>query len=462
MANEEHLQILRQGVGVWNNWRHDNPSVNIDFIGEDLTRVNLTEVNLRDANLRAVDFTESNLTRAKLTEADLTRATFTRANLRGVDLSKAELDGANFAEANLMNSNLTESILTRADLSKAELGGADFIGAILRGADLSEADLSGAGLTKANLRGTNFTGAILRGTDLSEADFTRATFRGADLRNADFTGANLTEVDLRDADLSEADLTRAILIWANLTGANLTGATLNTAVLVGTRLYDADLSDCRVFGISAWKLSLGGTIQSNLIITDYGEPIVTVDNLEVAQFVYLLLHNEKLRDVINTIANKAVLILGRFTLPERKEILDGLRDTLRAKGFVPIVFDFEKATERDFTETIKVLVGMSLFVIADITNPKSTPLELQATVPDYMIPFVPIIQKGENPFAMFLDLQQKYHWVLEARQYENRDQLIDLLEVFIIKPALDKHNELMKLKNAQLRMIDLADFAPQQ
>jgi hypothetical protein len=45
-----------------------------------------------------------------------------------------------------------------------------------------------------------------------------------------------------------------------------------------------------------------------LIITPPDEPVVTVDNLEVAQFVYLLLNNEKIRDVINTIGEKGVLI----------------------------------------------------------------------------------------------------------------------------------------------------------
>src|SRR5215207_2029801 len=34
-----------------------------------------------------------------------------------------------------------------------------------------------------------------------------------------------------------------------------------------------------------------------------GEPEITVDNIEVAQFVYLLLHNEKIRDVIDTITS---------------------------------------------------------------------------------------------------------------------------------------------------------------
>jgi len=39
------------------------------------------------------------------------------------------------------------------------------------------------------------------------------------------------------------------------------------------------------------------------------EPRITIDNIEVAQFIYLLLHNEKIRDVIDTITSKAVLIL---------------------------------------------------------------------------------------------------------------------------------------------------------
>lgn len=48
-------------------------------------------------------------------------------------------------------------------------------------------------------------------------------------------------------------------------------------------------------------------------------------DLETAHFVYVLLHNEKLRQVIDTACRKAVLLLGRFTA-ERKAALDGLRD----------------------------------------------------------------------------------------------------------------------------------------
>jgi hypothetical protein len=61
-------------------------------------------------------------------------------------------------------------------------------------------------------------------------------------------------------------------------------------------------------------------------------------------------------------------------------VLDGIREELRRRDWVPILFDFDKPTQRDFTETILTLAGLARFVIADITNPKSSPLELQATV----------------------------------------------------------------------------------
>jgi hypothetical protein len=133
-----------------------------------------------------------------------------------------------------------------------------------------------------------------------------------------------------------------------------------------------------------------------------------------AQFVYLLLHNEKIRDVIDTIGKKGVLLLGRFT-EGRMVVLERLRQKLRGLGFVPMVFNFDKPETKDFTETVRLLANLSHFVIVDITNPRSAPLELQATVPDYMVPFVPTLQEGEEPFSMFVDLQNKYDWVLSNR-----------------------------------------------
>ena len=296
--------------------------------------------------------------------------------------------------------------------------------------------------------------------DLTEAILHRAELNDVSFYLANLSGAELTEASLRNADLggtnlSNANLSGADIRWANISEANLNGAKLNGANLVGSNLSethfeDADLTGCQVYAISAWNLTINeNTKQSNLIITRPDESTVTVDNIKVAQFIYLILKNEEIRNVINTLTSKTVLILGRFSIPERKIILDSLRNKLREFDLLPIVFDFDRPTDRDFTETIKTLAGMCYFVIADVTNPKSSPLELQATVPDYQIPFVPIIQEGERPFAMMANLQTKYSWVLDTISYDSLDTLIEILKPYIIDPAIRKHDE-MKLIKARI------------
>ena len=308
------------------------------------------------------------------------------------------LNEANLLRANLSGANLIDAILVRALLS----------GAILSGANLLRANLSGAMLNRANLRGANLSGAHLSGANLSEA--------------------KLCSASLINASLSNTDLT------------------------------DADLTGCSVYGVSAWGLKLSPrTKQQNLVITPPDEPEVILDNIEVAQFVYLLLHNEKIRDAIDTIGKKGVLLLGRFT-GGRIAVLESLRDELRKRGFLPIVFNFDKPETKDFTETVMLLAGMSRFVIVDITNPRSAPLELQATVPDYMIPFVPIIQEGELPFAMFKDLWIKYEWVLKPISYASPVELVQGLDKGIVEPALAKFKELMKKKADEMTITPMRDI----
>jgi hypothetical protein len=129
-----------------------------------------------------------------------------------------------------------------------------------------------------------------------------------------------------------------------------------------------------------------------------------------------------------------VLLLGRFT-EGRIAVLERLREELRKRDFLPMVFNFDKPDVKNFTETVRLLAGLSHFVIADITKPRSTPLELQATVPECMIPFVPILEKGEEPFAMFRDLWIQYReWVFAPIRYPSVDRLMEVLDVEIIHP----------------------------
>lgn len=364
MANQEHHDILKQGVEVWNKWRKTHPEIQPD---------------LRDATL---------------------------------------------------------------------------VGVTLKGANLRDVDLSGA-----NLRGVNLSNAILVRADLHGANLSRATLVKANLSEALLNEAYLVGSILRDATLVRTNFSDATLSHANLSGADLSHASLNRAILVQTNLHKATLTNCRVYGTAVWDVNVTEAAQSDLIITDpySNDPTITVDDLEVAQFVYLLLNNQKIRDVINTIGQKGVLILGRFS-EERKIVLDALREKLRTLNFLPIVFDFERSAERDFTETIMTLAGLSCFIIVDITNPKSSPLELQATVPNYMIPFVPIIQGGEQPFSMFRDLKGKYDWVLDILEYDTPSNLIEGLEKAVVKPALEMRDVLLSKKLEQLRTRHIGDY----
>src|SRR5205823_9318442 len=173
-----------------------------------------------------------------------------------------------------------------------------------------------------------------------------------------------------------------------------------------TNCTKATLTDCIVYGVSTWYVELQEAEQNNLVITDISQPTVTVDNLEMAQFVYLLLHNEKIRDVIDTITSKVVLILGRFT-PERKVVLDTIREELRKRDYSPVVFDFERPVSKDLTGTVQTLANMARFVVVDLTDPSSVPHELAMLVPGTVVPVQPIVLEGRPEYAMFVDLKQR-------------------------------------------------------
>jgi uncharacterized protein YjbI with pentapeptide repeats len=381
LADKKQLAVLLQGPGAWNDWRKQNSNVPVDLSG-----ANLAGMDLRGADLGGLD--------VDLTGADFTGGNFSKANLNGATLIRAKLSGQHtlFIETSLINANLSE----------AEGRGACFVLANLSGAALVQADFSGAQLSKATLLG------------------------------ACLNGANLLKANLFHADLYGADFT----------GATLTGANLFAANLVRTNFTGADLTGCRVYGISAWSLKLEGAVQEALIITTDEEPEITVDNLEVAQFIYLLLTNEKIRDVIDTITSKAVLILGRFT-PERKAVLDALREELRKRDRTPIVFDFAQPKSKNVTDTVKLLAQLARYIIVDLSDPNSAPYELAVILGLGLdsTPVVPIIVSEQRPFPMLEDVLRK-PWSTPLVRYQDLYEIRANLDEMLIKIAEAKVREL--------------------
>ena len=220
-------------------------------------------------------------------------------------------------------------------------------------------------------------------------------------------GASLSGANLNQADLSRANLSGAELFEANLNGANLFEANLNQAKLIKADLIGVNLS--KAYPVEA----LNG---ANLSGAD----------LSWAEF----------RRIIDTITSKVVLILGRFT-DNRKAVLDALREELRKRNYLPILFDFEVPATRDITETISLLARMARFVVADITDAKSIPQELAVIVPDLpSVPVQPLLLEGSAEYGMFEHFK-KYPWVLETYRYASSERLIAGLAEHVIDPAED-------------------------
>ncbi len=294
-------------------------------------------------------------------------------------------------------------------------------------------DLSRANLPRAQLRAANLQQAILNNAILWKADLAEAHLDGAKLREANLRKANFFEAQLPDADLS---------------GANLTGAQL-----VDTNLANAHLDGCYVYGVSVWNATLDGATQLDLVTADMHsssnewklpEPDAsrpTVDDIEVAQLVFLLQTNKKVRNLVDTLSSKVVLILGRFTA-ERKAVLDSLKAKLRTENLVPIIFDFEGPGARNLTETVVILAALASFVIADITDARSIPQELHAIVPALpSLPVQPIIFGAQYEYGMFKDFAG-YLSVLPPFRYEDTKHLEDSLKEHVIAPVTRKAQEI--------------------
>ncbi|MGH1363273.1 MAG: pentapeptide repeat-containing protein [Calditrichia bacterium] len=351
----------------------------------------------------------------------------------------------------------SERVLTKGGyISSLSMQVIDLRGASLDDLIIGYADMRGVILDNASMRGAWMKGVSFQDASLKGVDFQPIGGRNSRMMEASFNYCDLTGAKLQSADLSDSTFKETLLVGTDLSHANL-----SNSVFTSSNLQNATLSNSRVFGVAAWNLNKEGTVQKNLLIEPAND-VISVDDLEIAQFVYMLLNNNNITNAISTIGKKGVLILGRFT-PERKIILDSIREELRNNyNLLPIVFDFDRATEKDVTETIKILAGLSRFVIADISEPKSSPLELQATVPNYMVPFVTIIQQGERPFSMFVDLWKKYEkWVLKPLEYASLEELLANFRKGIINRALRKEKELLEYKVIErvetIKISDLPD-----
>ena len=110
MPNNEHLEIIKRAIGVWNWWRQQNPHVKPDFKEADLSGVYLSGANLRNAEFTGADLRRAQFRYAALVDADLRYASLGGANLTGADLRGADLTGSTIGWTQLGNNDLSTAI----------------------------------------------------------------------------------------------------------------------------------------------------------------------------------------------------------------------------------------------------------------------------------------------------------------------------------------------------------------
>lgn len=151
MADPKHVEILKQGVEAWNNWRNSHPYLKPDLREVDLQGVDTRGAYLAEADLSRVDFSGRDLSGAQLYESD-----FTEAKFNGTDLTKADLRRSNLFRADLIKANLEGAELQAADFRQADLRVANLKGIYLGGVDFTAAPLTNADFTGSTLNATVF------------------------------------------------------------------------------------------------------------------------------------------------------------------------------------------------------------------------------------------------------------------------------------------------------------------
>ncbi len=106
MANNEQIDLLKQGAQTWNAWRAEQPEATVDLSGGALRGLDLAGADLSGADLRDADLRGANLSGANLTAGRLGSANLFKAVIDGADLNEADLRGVQFLQCPQLESAL--------------------------------------------------------------------------------------------------------------------------------------------------------------------------------------------------------------------------------------------------------------------------------------------------------------------------------------------------------------------
>jgi uncharacterized protein YjbI with pentapeptide repeats len=294
MANQEQLEILKQGVDTWNDWVRNNDVLypigdeDIDLSGADLRGHFLENVILPRASLNG-----ANLESANLAGANIFRAGLYRTNLRLANLSRAQIRETIAQEAILIGADLSDARFSDVDMTQANLKDAIFVHANLQSVLLEQANLENADFSRSNVYGLRFKDAFLLNANIKGAEFNNVTFNKTDLSFVTFEGAMLNGVSFTDSDISHASMGYTSLIDSDLSSSR----GLDTIVHIGksnistNTLFSSKGEIPEVFlrgcGLSDWEIETAKLYKPNLTNQEIDEILYRVHDLRAHQPVQI-------------------------------------------------------------------------------------------------------------------------------------------------------------------------------
>ncbi|MBW7871560.1 MAG: pentapeptide repeat-containing protein [Flavobacteriia bacterium] len=273
-----------------------------------------------------------------------------------------------------------------------------------------------------------------------------------------FDDGDFSRADFTDCVFIDTKFNKTILTSANFEGATFLNCNLNRVNLSGTNFCVKEIRDTVIYGISSWDLKVSeNSVQSNLVIEKtydlYSEIIAqgripqTVDNIELAQFIYYLSNHKKMRDTINILNKRGVLLLGKFKEGGLNRMYK-LKEWFNQNNYLSMIFDFDRPSSLDYTETIVTLSGLSKIVVADLSG-DSVPHELHVILSNFSKPV--IVYHDKAPYSMLKDLKRKNRYFHEIMYDGSEENLFELLPekiaeaeadfIEIVKDLADEYNK---------------------
>ncbi len=196
MANQKHIKILNSGIFALEEFRKENPFIQLDLSNSDLRYI----------------------------------------QLKGINLCNANLNGANLAGANLENSKLTN-----IGFIDSKLHGTSFKGSIINNCDFRVTNFTNTDLSGCRLENSNFGGSIFKRTLLNNTQFKRAIFgetKFYDLNLSDTLGLDMS-THFAPSDINVNTLTNS---FGRISKYFLQGCGFSEWSAMEVRLYDHRLS----------------------------------------------------------------------------------------------------------------------------------------------------------------------------------------------------------------------------